>query len=160
MLIFQKCQVATRGSKKHKDFFMRNMDHYSGFVMPSKIFTDKEIRGKRVPNGWVVNDLQPWYLNEHLSVNRKLRSEAFLFGTRKLLRQAASLPPSNEIISSRNQKSLKTIYSLLSVCQLAFTNISIDVLKEVLSHAKTDADKDECETMISAHKEARGFSIR
>lgn len=130
------------------------MDHYSGFVFPSKWFVDNDIRGSVVPNGWIVSNIKPWYLTERLPQNRKLSSEAFLFESRILV-EVPSHPKSCEVISQKDQRNLKVIYSLLNVCQLAYSNVSINVLKELLVHTKDEVKRSELNAALSGHVQHR-----
>lgn len=129
--------MVQRASRKHSDYGLETMEHYSGYVAPSKWFVDNDILGKVVPNDWIVGKMKPWYLTEWLPKNRKLSSEASQFKTRKLLNNTLEVLGSSrlnscEIITQRDQRNLKIICSMMNVCQLAYSNVSINTLKELL----------------------------
>lgn len=125
-------------------FIMKPMEHYSGFLMPAKYFTNTF--GAAVTNGWIItgNQFKPWYLDAslELSEGQKLQNEAFLFHHREKMTVEISHPIEMEsLMSERNAKDIEMICSAYNACQLAFHNIAIRVLKNTKSSNELlDAD--------------------
>lgn len=136
---------------------MKPMDHYSGYVSPAKWFHDQKVRGQEVPNGWIVSGREPWYLNESIPENRKLSSEAFLFESVSLnnsqVAQRKSSGSSSDFVTQKHQKDLSVVYSLMNMCQLAYHNISIKILKELLLNTTDEFEQTDLEAVLSRHTE-------
>lgn len=124
--------------------------------MPTKWFTDKKISGRVVKNGWIVADknLTPWYVREDLPRNQKLSSEVFLFEKKTLIENAVLRPLGFELLSERDQKSLKAIHSLINMCQLAYHRISKNVLKKLLINSVDEIARNNLEAIHDDHSQA------
>lgn len=135
---------------------MRNMEHYSGFVMPSKWFKSNMILGKVIQNGWIVTGFKPWYLCDNLSDNRKIRSEAFLFESTTHLPnvQPESIRSSN-LISAKNLTNLRKIFPLFNVCQLSFHNTAISIIKELVPNVADKKERKFLKNALSRHMELK-----
>lgn len=143
------CKVPNTG----RDFFVKSLDHYCGFVMPISWFEQNGIQGANVANGWIVTSkkFRPWYLDEVFG-SEKLRPETFLF--QKVTKIAMNAGHQRELITSRDETDMKVICSALNACQLAFHNISLKILNEKRFYA-TEEERNDLDYIISEHKSRR-----
>lgn len=123
--------------------------------MPSKYFTDGKISGRIVENGWIVSNtgFNPWYLNCDLPKDQKLSSEVFMFEKKVMIENVNSKPTYGELLSERDQKSLKAIHSIMNICQLTYHRIAKNVFKKMLVNSVDEIERNELQATHDHHIE-------
>lgn len=122
--------------------------------MPISWFEEKQIKGEPMENGWIVSGkkLHPWYLEIHFGPG-KIPSEASYFKEKEKVLEYT--PSQRAIINPKQERDLKVVCAIMNAGQLAFHNISIDILEEQRFHVSDEYEANALDRTIREHKVRR-----